>query len=429
MSEIVTGRERVCAALDHRLPDRLPLDLGGTFVTGIHVSCVAALRRHFGLDAGPVRVIDPGQMLGEITEDLKRAMGIDTEGIKGRATRYGFPSQDWKPWRMYDGLEVLVPGGFQVTLHGNGDTLLYPQGDLSAPPSARMPKGGFFFDSIERQGPIDEDNLRPEDNLEEYRAISGQDLDWLEQVARAARATGRAVVASLGGTAFGDVANIPGAGLKYPKGIRNITEWYISTKTRRDFVHKVFEGQAEIALANLGRIAARLGDLVDVINVCGTDFGTQTSAFCSVATFRELWLPYYKRVNDWVHQHTRWRTFKHSCGAVAKFIPAFLESGFDILNPVQCSAAGMEPEQLKANYGDKLVFWGGGVDTQQVLPFGAPAEVREQVLRRCEIFARGGGFVFCPVHNIQAGTPPSNIVAMIEALWEFNGVKPEAAGA
>jgi uroporphyrinogen-III decarboxylase len=292
-----------------------------------------------------------------------------------------------------------------------------------------MPKGGFFFDSIERQGPIDEDNLRPEDNLEEYRAISGQDLDWLEQVARAARATGRAVVASLGGTAFGDVANIPGAGLKYPKGIRNITEWYISTKTRRDFVHKVFEGQAEIALANLGRIAARLGDLVDVINVCGTDFGTQTSAFCSVATFRELWLPYYKRVNDWVHQHTRWRTFKHSCGAVAKFIPAFLESGFDILNPVQCSAAGMEPEQLKANYGDKLVFWGGGVDTQQVLPFGAPAEVREQVLRRCEIFARGGGFVFCPVHNIQAGTPPSNIVAMIEALWEFNGVKPEAAGA
>ena len=111
-------------------------------------------------------------------------------------------------------------------------------------------------------------------------------------------------------------------------------------------------------------------------------------------TFRELCFPYYKQMNDWIHAHTPWKTFKHSCGAVSKFIPSFIEAGFDILNPVQCSAAGMEPEQLKANYGDRIVFWGGGVDTQKTLPFGTPGEVREQVLRRCEIFAPGGGFVF-----------------------------------
>ena len=173
-------------------------------------------------------------------------------------------------------------------------------------------------------------------------------------------------------------------------------------------------------MANLARIAARVGHLVDVINVCGTDFGTQTSAFCSVATLRELWMPYYRRINDWVHKNTRWKTFKHSCGAVEKFIPSFIESGFDILNPVQCSAAGMQAEVLKQRYGRDLVFWGGGVDTQQVLPFCTAADVREQVLRPCEAFHAGGGFVFAAVHDIQARTPVENIVAMVEALRSFN---------
>ena len=198
----------------------------------------------------------------------------------------------------------------------------------------------------------------------------------------------------------------------------------MATRNRRDFVHRVFEGQCDIALKNLARIHARVGNLVDVVNVCGTDFGTQNSSFCSTGTFRELWMPYYKRVNDWVHQNTSWRTFKHSCGAVSKFIPCFIESGFDILNPVQCSAAGMDPVELKKQYGSALVFWGGGVDTQKTLPFGTPEEVREEVLRRCEVFAPGGGFVFNTVHNIQACTPTANIIAMLNAVREFDGRSP-----
>lgn len=414
-------RERVLAALAHRQPDRVPVDFGGTFVTGMHVSCVAALREYYGLERGPVKVIDPGQMLGEIGEDLKHALGIDVEGVVRRMSRFAFPVEDWKPYRMYDGLEVLVPGAFNVTLDENGDTLIHPEGDLSAPPSARMPNGGYFFDAIERQGLIDDERLDPRDNLEEYQPISEVELNHLECAARRARATGRAVIASFGGSAFGDISFVPGPGLKHPKGIRSVTEWYISLRTRRDYVHAVFEGQCEVALANLARIAERVGDAVDVINVCGTDFGTQKSSFCSVETFRELWLPYYKRLNDWVHRNTGWKTFKHSCGAVEKFIPSFLDAGFDILNPVQCSAAGMEPERLKGLHGDRVVFWGGGVDTQQVLPFATPAEVREQVLRRCEVFARNGGFVFNAVHNVQAGTPVANLVAMFEAVREFNG--------
>lgn len=418
---IMTGKERVASALAHKPPDRVPIDFGGTFVTGIHVSCVAALRDYYELERNPVKAIDPGQMLGEIEEDLKRAMGIDVEGFWRRMTRFGFPNENWKSWRMHHGLEILVPGEFNVTTDENGDTLMYPQGDITASPSARMPKGGHFFDAIIRQEVIEEDRLDPQDNLEEYGPISEQELSHLEREAKRAAATRRAVVASFGGTAFGDIAHIPGVSLKKPKGIRDVTEWYISTRARRDYVHKVFAGQCKIALANLEKIAHRVDGLVDVVMICGTDFGTQTSSFCSVETFRELWMPYYKQVNEWIHGNTSWKTFKHSCGAVEKFLPSFIESGFDIFNPVQCSAAGMNPEHLKQTYGDRLVFWGGGVDTQHVLPFGTPDEVREQVLRRCEVFSEQGGYVFNPVHNVQAGTPVENIVAMINAVAEFNG--------
>jgi len=341
-------------------------------------------------------------------------------GLFRRGTKWGFPMDRWKPW-MFNGLEVLVPEDFNVTIDDRGDTLIYPEGDTSVPPSGRMPKDGFFFDCIVRQEPIDEDHLNPEDNMEEFRLISEADLDFLARSAGELAAKGRGVIAGFGGTALGDISLVPGPGLKHPKGIRDISEWYVSTSSRQDYIHRIFARQCEIAVANLERIHAVVGDRVQAVYLCGTDFGTQTSAFCSVKTLRALYFPYYKIINDWIHAHTTWKAFKHSCGAVSKFLPTFIEAGFDILNPVQCSATGMEPEQLKANFGDRLVFWGGGVDTQKTLPFGSPAEVREQVLRRCEIFAPGGGFVFNSIHNVQAQTPVENIVAMIDAVHEFNG--------
>jgi uroporphyrinogen-III decarboxylase len=164
-----------------------------------------------------------------------------------------------------------------------------------------------------------------------------------------------------------------------------------------------------------------MGRLVDIIFICGADFGTQNSTFCSEDTFRELYMPYYKKINDWIHKNTAWKTFKHSCGAIEPFMKLFIEAGFDIINPVQCSAKGMDPKILKDRYGDKLVFWGGGVDTQWVLPFGTMEEIRQQVLERCKIFSHNGGFVFNAIHNIQANTPVENIAAMIKAVKEFNG--------
>lgn len=420
-TDTTSPHERVLTALSHRQPDRVPIDFGGTFVTGIHITCVAALRDYFGLKKRPVKVLDAGQMLGEVDDELKERLGVDVEGLLRRTSRFGFPNSNWKPWKFFGGLEIAVPGGFDPSTDANGDILLHPGGDHSLPASARMPANGYFFDNIVRQHPIDEDKLDPKDNLEEYGPVSEEELTFLEKESRRARATGRVVAAGFGGTALGDIGSIPAPWLRDPKGIRDITEWYMSIRSRRPYIHRMFEGQCEIALANLKRIAARVGDTVDVVYICGTDFGTQNSSFCSVATFRELWLPYYKAINSWIHKNTKWKTFKHSCGAIAKFLPSLIEAEFDIINPVQCSAEGMDPATLKRNFGSELVFWGGGVDTQSVLPFGTPAEVREQVLRRCEIFAPGGGFVFSTVHNVQARTPIPNIIAMIEAVKEFNG--------
>ncbi len=417
----MTSRERVLTTLAHREPDRVPIDFGATTVSGLHVTCVAALRDYFGLERRPVKVHECLQMLGLPDEDLKAAIGVDVEITVPRVTSFGFAVRDWKPWRLYNGLEVLVPGNFNTTIDTNGDTLIYPQGDTTVAPSGRMPKNGYFFDVIVRQEPIDEDRLNPEDNLVEYGPIDDEALQYLAQATRTARASGRAVVANFGGTALGDIARVPGPQLKHPKGIRDVAEWYMSTSSRRDYVQAVFSRQSEIAVANLARIFAVVGDNVDAIYVCGTDFGTQSSTFCSLPTFKNLYLPFYRKINDWVHQNTPWKTFKHSCGSVVRFIDTFIEAGFDILNPVQCSASGMDPEHLKNTYGERVVFWGGGVDTQQVLPFGTPAQVREQVLRRCEIFARGGGFVFNAIHNVQAETPVENIVAMFDAVHQFNG--------
>jgi uroporphyrinogen-III decarboxylase len=416
----MTSKERVLAALNHRQPDRVPVDFNGTAVTGMHVNCVIGLREHYGLEKRPVKVHEPYQMLGWIDEDLQRILGIDVEGVWGIETLFGFRNENWKPWRMDNGQEVLVSGHFNVTKAANGDTLIYPRGDLSAPPSGRLPKDGFFFDTIVRQEPIDEAKLNPEDNLEEFGPVSDAALDYFDESSRRAAATGRGVIANFGGTALGDIALVPAPFLKHPKGIRDVEEWYVSTLTRKSYVRAVFEKQTETALGNLEKIKARVGDRVQAVFICGTDFGTQQSTFCSPPTFRELYMPYYRKINDWIHKHTAWKTFKHSCGAVRSLIPAFIESGFDILNPVQVSASGMEAGKLKADFGKDVVFWGGGVDTQKTLAFGTPEAVRAEVLGRCEVFGNGGGFIFNAVHNIQANVPIPNIVAMFDAIRELN---------
>jgi hypothetical protein len=417
----MTSRERIRATLDHREPDRLPVDFGGGMQTGMAASVVCALRQALGLDrpGTPVRVIEPYQMLGEIAPDLQAALGLDAVSLAGTGTMFGFPLDGWKEWRMPDGTPVLVPGGFNTSPEPNGDLLQYPEGDRSCAPCARMPAGGHFFDAIIRQEPVDETALKVEDNLEEFQPVSDAALARYAREAERLRATGRAVFATFGGLTFGDVALVPAPWLRDPKGIRDVEEWYISTATRPEFVRAVFDRQAGIAVANLERLNAAVGDRIDVIQTNGTDFGTQCGPFLSPARYRDLFLPFQKRVNGWIHAHTPWKTFMHCCGGVEPLLDLIVEAEFDILNPVQCSAAGMEPAALKRRFGSRLVFWGGGVDTQKTLPFGTPAQVREEVASRIETFAPGGGYVFNTVHNIVAGTPVANVLAMFETVKRY----------
>lgn len=415
----MTSKELIQQALLHRETNQIPVDFGATSVTGIHVKVVEQLRTYFGLEKKPVKVSEPYQMLGEIDEELARIMGIDTVGLTPRNNMFGFPNENWKEFLTPWGQIVLVPEKFITTSDQDGALLMYPEGDRNAPPSARMPRDSFFFDTIVRQEPFREEELTPEANLEEFGFITNEELNyWKKQIEKIA-GTDKAVVANFGGTALGDIALVPAPFMKYPKGIRDITEWYMSTIMRQDLVRAIFDRQTEIAVENLKIIHAIAGNAIDVVFLCGTDFGTQDSQFCDVDTFRSLWLPYYKRMNDWIHQNTRWKTFKHSCGSVRPLIRSFIDAGFDILNPVQINAAGMDPKELKKEFGSEIVFWGGGVDTQKVLPFGTPAEVEEQVKRNCEIFGKDGGFVFNTVHNIQANVPLENVIAMLKGLGKI----------
>jgi hypothetical protein len=418
----MNSRERVIASINHQQPDCVPLDLGACATSGMHVTSVYLLRQALQLDppGTPVKVTEPYQLLGEIKPDLIDALGVDVLPLPGPRTMFGFPNADWKPWTFFNGTPLLVPEGFNTEPEPSGEILMYPEGDRSVPPSGKMPAGGFFFDSIPRQQPIDEDHLDPLDNLEEFGPISAADLEYFAREAdRLYQQTDKAVLANFGGTAFGDIALVPGPWLKNPRGIRDVAEWYMSTASRRGYVHKIFERQCEIGLENLQKIHAVVGEKVQAVFVSGTDFGAQTGPFISPKSYRELFQPYHKAVNSWIHKNTDWKTFIHSCGSVVKLLPDFIESGFDILNPVQTSAAGMDPLELKTQFGDRLVFWGGGIDTQHTLPFGTPQEIRSQVQERMKIFGMGGGFIFNPIHNVQAQTPIENLRALYAAVKEF----------
>lgn len=418
---MLTSRQRVNLTLNHQQPDRPPLDLGASTVTGMHVSSVYLLRQALRLDppGTPVKVVEPYQMLGEIAPDLIAALGVDVVGLGSPQTLFGFRNEGWKPWQLFDGTPVLVPEGFNTEPEPNGDILMCPEGDRSVPPSGRMPQGGYYFDSIARQGPIDESALDPEDNLEEFGPLSAEELDHFRRESeRLHRETDKAILANMGGTAFGDIALVPAPWLKRPRGIRGVEEWYMSTLLRRDYVYRVFERQCEIALANLERFHEAVGERISALFISGTDFGMQTGPFISPRAYRELYMPFHRQLNDWVHRHTTWKTFIHTCGSVTALLPDLIAAGFDILNPVQCSAKDMDPQALKDRFGREIVFWGGGVDTQHTLPFGTPEEVRAEVRERMRIFSPGGGFVFNTIHNVQARVPVENLLALYEAVRE-----------
>lgn len=422
----MTSRERVIAALNHQPTDRCPIDLGSSGQTGMNASTMYRFRKALGLEERPIKLIEPLQMLGEVDEDLRRAVHGDIVGLWNRGNMMGFSQDEWKPYTMYDGTPCLIGSGFEYDLNENGDTLVYSCGDRNANYAFMMPKGGSFFDNVDHfaeefDWDLDEEDLTPvEDFKDDFQVMTDEDARYIEDTCRKLyEETDCAIMGNLGGFGIGDAAFVPGPAVKYPRGIRKVADWMMATAMFPGYVDAVFSYQEEVMLKNLEIYKQAVGDRIQSICISGTDFGTQRGLFMSKDTFRSLYKPHYKVINDWVHNNTNWKTYYHTCGCVNELLDDFVEMGLDCLNPVQFSAmepAGMTPERLKKEYGDKLIFWGGGVDTQRVLPFGTPEEVIAQVKERVEALNKNGGFIFNTIHNVVANVPAENLIAMYETV-------------
>jgi hypothetical protein len=414
----MNSRQRVLAALNHQVPDRVPVDLGGSVVTGIHASALARLRDALGLPKHPVKVYEPMMMLGLVEDDVRQAVGGDVVGLNAPSTLLGYRNENWKPWTLPDGTAVLMGGGFAVTYGPDGTAYAYPKGDTAAPPSATMPANGLYFDNLTRQQDLTHHTFDARaDYADQYGVFSQEDCAYYERTARQLyEETDCALFGNffLGGV--GDIFHIPGAWLAHPKGIRNLEDWIMAHYDHPQYIHEFFQMQTEITLRNLELYRQAVGDRLAAIAVSGTDFGAQLGIFISPASYREFYKPYHKIFNDWVHTHTPWKVFFHTCGSIGALLDDFIEVGVDIINPVQFTAAGMELKGLKARYGDRLVFWGGGVNPQRTLPFGTPEDVARETRENVRILSAGGGYVCAAVHNIQGPTPPENILAFFRAI-------------
>ena len=420
------SRERVLKALNHEQPDRCPIDLGSNGQTGMNVSTVYRLRKALGLDEHRLKVIEPLQMLGEIEEDLLKAVHSDVVGLWNRGNMMAFSQDTWKPFDMDDGTPTWMGGGLEYDVNQRGDKMVYACGDRTAKYAFCMPKGGSFFDNLDHfdqpfDMDADEEDLTPEEDWkEDFKVCTDEDARYWEAKSRELyEGTDYAIMGVLGGFGLGDAAWVPGPTVRDPKGIRRIADWMTAQLLFPDYIKAVFEMQTEVMLKNLEIYKQAVGERIQVIWISGTDFATQRGLFMSPETFRELYKPYYCRINEWVHRNTGWKTFYHCCGCVNDLLDDFADMGVDCLNPVQFSAMepqGMSPRRLKDEYGDRFTFWGGGVDTQRVLPFGTPDEVREQVAERVRILNQHGGYIFNPIHNVVANVPTENLIAMYETV-------------
>lgn len=420
---MTSSRERLRQTLNHEQPDQVVVDLGSTAISGIHANALAGLRDALGLEKRKVKVCEPLQLLGEVEEDLRQKLKVDCVDVSNGYNMFGFSNEGRKPWKLQTGLEVDVPTDFNTTVGDDGKTYLYPQGDMSVPPAAMMPKGGFFFDNIVRGGCTCDDadeRSAKKDFAQDFGLLTDEQLRFMEEKCNYYyNETEYGIVYSGAIASLGDFALIPGPNVKHPEGIRDLTEFMMAASLCPDYIHELFEMHTEYAIKNAELIYQACGDKIQAIYVSGADFGIQTGPYMSIDCYREFYKPYHKKVNDWIHKHTNWKTFFHSCGSVTDFLQDFYECGVDILNPVQLSAAGMDGKMLKEQWGDKFVFWGGGVDTQKTLPFGIPDEVYREVTERLNLFSKGGGFVFNTIHNIQGNVPVENLLAMFQAVDDF----------
>lgn len=384
----MTPRERVRRALAHTESDRVPIDLGGSIVTSIAKAAYIPLREHLGLPVEEVRVYDEVQQLPFLGDDLLERFRVDTRMVQLPPTHVA-------------GVEILDDGEYWAMIDRWGSRMHMPK------------EGGLYYDWV--QFPITDLSMAGLDRYAWPRPDPPEVVATLRDHAkRLHETTDFALVGSgvIGGGIF-----------EQPCRTVGLEDFMMALVLDRPFAERLIDGITEIYIESVRQYLAAVGEYIDVFtfwdDVCGQD-----GWLISPDLYASIIKPRQRRLFDAIRAGTDAKIFYHGCGAVFDLAPHLIDIGVDILNPVQVSARGMDTRRLKAEYGADITFWGGGVDTQRILPFGTPGEVRDEVRRRIDDLAPGGGFVFSTVHNIQAFVPPENIVAAFDTAYEYGGSRP-----
>jgi len=411
----MTPRERVKLSINHKESDRIPIDFGGMRSTGISIITYNKLRKKLGINDGLARMYDFIQQLAYPEQEI-----LDLFHIDAIDTSRGFlkSNNEWREWTLNDGSRCLIPKYLNIEIDKDLTVFLKNEDGLIL---GKKPKSSLYIDqaywvygnlpSIPQD--LDEEVLtkqmwaipNPEWNIDIFD--DNQYKLFINNIKDLYLNTGYAILLSVGCSLF-ERGN-------YLRGMENfLCDLYTDKKGVERLLDTFLEGYLEL----LKRVLKGVGKYVEIL-VFGDDLGTNTVPFFSKEKFREILKPRYKKMYDYVHAMSDCKIFLHSCGAISEFIPDLIEIGMDILNPVQTSSYGMEPEKLKKEFGKHITFWGAGCDTIKILPYGSPKEVKEDVKKRINIFAEGGGFVFNQIHNILADVPPENVIAMFEAAYEY----------
>ena len=410
MKKELTSRERIWKAINFEEPDRVPIDIGSNDATGINVDAYIDLVRFLGLPLEPPTVNEFFYMLTRMDEPVRRRLHCDVIQLENPSMRWKVENKDWKRWENPRGRTVLVPGGFNPSDGEDGSILLMdPNGKILG----KMAKDGLYFDYVESVNLVAAElqKMDPDVWAKSIPMYSDEHLRQLEKEAK--RLHENTTYSIHGAFAKAGMTMVPGiAG-------HSFADWLCILVTDPEYAQSIIEATANIAIENLRLYLQAVGDYIDTIFVSPTDYGTQNGEMFNPEIWRKIYLPNYRRITDFIHAHTHARTFFHCCGSIYNLIEYFISAGADILNPVQTNARNMAPEVLKKLFGGRIVFWGGGMETQTVLPFGKESEIREQVRERIRIFAPGGGFVFNQIHVIQYGVNPRSILAMVDAVWEY----------
>ncbi len=397
----LTSRERVLKALRHEETDRIPIDFGAMASTGIMAIAYARLKNYLGFSTGQIRVFDMGQQLAEVESEILSRFGVDVISLENSPVEAsnGF----WKPWKLPDGTSCEIPASVDLRINEeDGNWLIWEHGI----PMQRMSDNSLYFTQIFH--PLTGATTSEEIDQFPRPIYTDEELKYLEMRAKTLYEN----------TDFAIMANFGGSILETGQSLRGWGQFMMDLASGGAFIEDLIAAIVETQLANLTLYLQAVGDYVQIIQF-GDDLGTQDRPQMSRKMYQKFLKPGHQKLYQHVHQNSECAVFLHSCGSIYPLIPDLIEAGVNILNPVQTSAVNMDPVRLKTDFGYQLTFWGGGCDTQQVLPNATPDEIRRHVSERIHIFAPGGGFVFNPIHNIQADVPPENIVAMFDTVLKF----------